>query len=142
MRSLLDINIIIALLDADHNLHEMAMRWFSLHGKAGWASCPLTQNGCIRIMSSPHYPNALPAQAIRERLVEACAGPFHEFWPDDISILDDHIFEAKRIHGPKQLTDLYLLALAVHHGGRFVTFDGAIARDAVTMAGKDSIVII
>lgn len=66
----------------------------------------------------------------------------HEFWPDDISILDDHIFEAKRIHGPKQLTDLYLLALAVRHGGRFVTFDGAIARDAVTMAGKDSIVIL
>ena len=142
MRSLLDINVVIALLDADHTLHETAVRWFSQHGRAGWASCPLTQNGSIRIMSNPSYPNALPVHAIMTRLSEACASPFHEFWADDISLLDDHIIEPTRIHGPKQLTDLYLLALAVHHKGQFVTFDAALSLEAVKGAGSRSLVIL
>jgi toxin-antitoxin system PIN domain toxin len=140
MRFLLDINVLIALLDRDHNLHQLATGWFSFQGKAGWASCPLTQNGCIRIMSHPNYPNFVTVQAIRERLVEACADPHHNFWPDDISLLDEGILEPDRIHGPKQLTDLYLLALAVHHGGRFVTFDSSIPLDAVKGIGKHSLV--
>jgi predicted nucleic acid-binding protein len=66
-----------------------------------------------------------------ERLAEATATPLHEFWPDDISLLDPRVADAARIHGPRQITDLYLLALAVRHDARFVTFDGAIALAAV-----------
>ena len=58
MRSLLDVNVLIALLDADHISHTAATAWLSEHGRRGWASCPITQNGCVRIMSHPGYPNA------------------------------------------------------------------------------------
>ncbi len=98
-----------------------ATKWFAGQARAGWASCPITENGCARIMSHPAYPNALPVRAVMERLAEASASGFHEFWADDISLLDAHVANCARIHGPRQITDVYLLALAVHHGGQFVT---------------------
>jgi len=131
MRGLLDVNVLIALLDSDHSLHDRATAWFAVHGAHGWASCPLTQNGCIRIMSHPNYPNAPPLQTVVGLLAEATADAVHEFWPDDVSLLESRIADVSRIHGPRQITDLYLLALAVRHGGRLVTFDGSIAREAV-----------
>lgn len=134
MRALLDVNVLIALLDSDHSLHQPAVTWFAHQGRAGWASCPITQNGCVRIMSHPGYPNALPVRAVIERLAEGAASGFHEFWPDDISLLDAAVADPDRIHGPKQLTDLYLLALAVRQGGRFVTFDRAVPLAAVRNA--------
>ena len=82
-------------------------------------------------MSHQGYPNALPVRAVMERLAEASAGSFHEFWPDDISLIDEERVDAARIHGPRQLTDLYLLALAVRHRGRFVTFDHSVAMEAI-----------
>ena len=142
MRALLDINVLIALLDADHTLHRPATEWFAGHARAEWASCPITQNGCVRIMSQPAYPNALPVRAVMERLAEATASPFHEFWPDDISLLDPRLAEPTRIHGPRQLTDIYLLALAVTHRGRFVTFDSAIPLDAVRTAKRTHILTL
>lgn len=134
MRALLDVNVLIALLDSDHASHTPAIDWFREEARRGWASCPITQNGCLRIMSHPRYPNALPVHAIVERLAEATSSELHEFWPDTISLLDRRIADAVRIHGPRQLTDLYLLALAVRHSGRLVTFDGSIAIDAVVDA--------
>jgi toxin-antitoxin system PIN domain toxin len=131
MRALLDVNVLIALLDADHSLHRPALTWFAGHARRGWASSPITQNGCVRIMSHRGYPNALPVQLIIERLAEATASNVHEFWPDDVSLLDAQVADATRIHGPRQLTDLYLLALAVRHNGSFVTFHREIALDAV-----------
>lgn len=131
MRSLLDVNVLIALLDADHTLHEAAMSWFGRHGRGGWASCPLTQNGCVRIMSNPAYPNALPVEAVIRRLGDACKSSVHQFWPDDVSLLDPRTADASRILTCRQLTDLYLLALAVAHGGRFVSFDKSITLAAV-----------
>jgi toxin-antitoxin system PIN domain toxin len=134
MRALLDVNVLIALLDSDHALHAAATTWFRESARQGWASCPITQNGCLRVMSHPAYPNAPPLRVIAERLMEATASPLHEFWPDDVSLLDPGIADLSRIHGPRQLTDLYLLALAVRHSGRFVTFDAAIAREAIVGA--------
>ena len=131
MRSLLDVNVVIALLDVDHSQHGAAIAWLSAHGRHGWASCPIVQNGCVRIMSHPGYPNPLPPKFIVERLREATRDTTHEFWPDDISLLDASLFDAVRIHGPRQVTNLYLLALAVRRGGRFVTFDGSVATSAV-----------
>ncbi len=131
MRALLDVNVLIALLDADHASHRAASTWFAAHADLGWASCPITQNGCIRIMSHPGYPNAQPVVGVAQRLRAATLHPVHQFWPDDVSLLDDHAIDSSRVHGPRQLTDVYLLALAVAHGGRLVTFDGSIAVAAV-----------
>ena len=142
MRALLDVNVLIALFDADHSLHGAAVKWFSAQGEAGWASCPLTQNGCIRVMSQPRYTNPIPVNAVAERLRAAVAHRHHEFWADDLSLLDDKAIDTTRIHGSKQLTDVYLLALAVAHGGRLVTFDRSLPVDAVKGAQKKHLVVI
>jgi len=73
MRALLDVNVLIALLDQDHSMHVQALRWFAARAGDGWASCPITQNGCVRIMAHPNYPNPLKVGAIMERLGEAIA---------------------------------------------------------------------
>ena len=142
MRALLDVNVLIALLDADHTLHVRATAWFKSNAQSGWASGPITQNGCIRIMSHPGYPNALPVRAIMERLMQASARSLHEFWPDDVSLLDVDVVDSARIHGPRQLSDVYLLALAVRHKGRFVTFDTSVPLDAVKGARKNHLVTL
>jgi len=142
MLALLDVNVLVALFDADHSLNEAALRWFDEHGGAGWATCPVTQNGCIRVMSQPGYPNITPVVAIADRLREATAHETHQFWPDDVSILDEAIIDLSRVHGPRQLTDAYLLALAVAHNGRLLTFDRAIPVGAVAGAQKKHLVVI
>ena len=140
MRALLDVNVLIALLDVDHVLHRSAMSWYSAHASAGWASTPITENGCVRIMSHPAYSNAYPVQQVMDRLRLAAADSVQEFWPDSVSLLDQRLLDATRIHGPRQLTDVYLLALAVHHSARLVTFDTAIALDAVKGASAANLV--
>jgi uncharacterized protein len=142
VRALLDVNVLIALLDSDHASHHSAISWFSKHAIEGWASCPITQNGCIRIMSNPGYPNRLPAQAVIEHLAEACQQDIHEFWPDEVSLLDSEVVDSTRIHGPRQLTDVYLLALAVRHGGRLVTFDTGVPLAAVRKATRQKLLIL
>ena len=102
----------------------------------------MTQNGCVRIMSQSKYPNPVPTGEVIERLQHAAATSYHEFWPDDLSILDRTVVDRARIHGPKQVTDVYLFALAVRHSGRFVTFDGAVPRSAVLRAEKEHLVVI
>ena len=134
MRGLLDVNVLIALLDRDHTSHRSAVAWLSEHGAGGWASCPITQNGCVRIMSHPGYPNAHSVVEVVERLRTATAHEAHEFWPDGQSLLDPRLIDPTRVHGPRQLTDVYLLSLAVSHGGRLVTFDATIAMEAVNGA--------
>lgn len=142
MRSLLDVNVLVALFDSDHSLHGKAIEWFDEHGGEGWASCPITQNGCMRVMSQAGYPNSRPVLAIAERLRQATSHPSHEFWPDDVSVLDGDTVDASRIHGPKQLTDVYLLALAMAHGGRLVTFDRSIPLAAVAGAQRRHLVAV
>lgn len=142
MRALLDVNVLVALFDGNHALHAPAMQWFDEHGEEGWASCPITQNGCVRVMSQPGYPERVPVLGVVERLRQATAHRAHEFWPDDTSLLDEAAIDATRIHGPNQLTDVYLLALAVSHGGRLVTLDQAIPLAAVSGAQKKHLVIL
>ena len=142
MRALLDVNVLIALLDADHALHDPALEWFAANGKEGWASCPITQNGCIRVMSNRAYPNALPVSSIIDRLGEAARQPQHEFWADEISLLERGAIDPARIHGPGQLTDTYLLALAVRRRGCLVTFDKSIALEAVRGAQKRNLRVV
>ncbi len=142
MSALLDVNVLIALFDADHSLHSEVLRWFDKHGEAGWATCPLTQNGCIRVMSQPGYPNSVPVNVISQRLREAVSHERHAFWPDSVSLLDERAIDPTRIHGPSQLTDIYLLALAVANGGKLVTFDKGIPLAAVAKAQKKHLVVI
>jgi predicted nucleic acid-binding protein len=87
-------------------------------------------------------PNPVPVQAIVERLGEATLDPLHEFWADDVSIVDRRDVDALRIHGPRQVTDVYLLALAVKHSGRFVTFDGRVSIGAVPGAEKKNLLML
>ena len=142
MRSLLDVNVLIAALDAGHVHHARVMGWLAAEGRHGWASSPLTQNGCVRIMSQAAYPAALKPMEVIERLREATDHPSHQFWPDDVSLLDIDSVLGERILGPRQLTDLYLLALSVRHGGRLVTMDARIALDAVPGARPDHLLAL
>jgi toxin-antitoxin system PIN domain toxin len=82
MRALLDVNVLIALLDAAHQHHASARQWLETNIGHGWASCPLTQNGCLRIMSQPSYPGAQAPAAMAQRLREATETPPHAFWPE------------------------------------------------------------
>jgi toxin-antitoxin system PIN domain toxin len=131
VRALLDVNLLVALLDANHVHHDRAHLWWKEHRAGGWASCPLTQNGCLRVLSQPKYPNAQPLSAVHDLLVRQTASPDHAFWSDDTSLLDSQVFDHSRILGPSQLTDVYLLALAVRNGGRLATLDGGVPLAAV-----------
>ena len=142
MRALLDVNVLIALLDAGHIHHTLATSWLESEIRHGWASCPITQNGCVRIMSQPSYPGALPAAQIAERLTEASASPEHTFWPASISLLGDGLFDWSCVLGHRQVTDVYLLSLAIHHRGRLVTLDRRITLEAVVGARPEHLVVL
>jgi len=144
MRSLFDVNFLIALTDPDHANHPRAQSWWKINRHCGWASCPLTENGFVRVMSNPKYPTEssfIPRQLISDLLDFVLLGE-HEFWHDDISLLDSSIFDSSRIVGPRQITDIYLLALTVKNGGRLVTFDERISIQAVSGATPDNLVIV
>ncbi|MBA2337898.1 MAG: PIN domain-containing protein [Acidimicrobiia bacterium] len=141
-RALLDINVLLALLDADHVNHDLAHRWLDDEIETGWASCPITENGFVRIISQPRYPSPVPpAQAIG-LLGAACATEHHAFWPCDLSLLEARLVDRTRLHGPRQVTDAYLLALAVAHGGRFVSFDRSLTLAAVPDATGAHLVVL
>lgn len=142
MRALLDVNVLIALHDADHVHHTRAGEWLDSHSQPGWASTPLTQNGCVRIMNQAGYSNPQPLNLLIQMLQSSTATSVHELWSDDISILDSHRFRHAHIHSAKQLTDLYLLGLAVKNQGRLVTFDQRIPLSAVHGASSEHLVVL
>ena len=141
-RALLDVNVLIALLDADHLHHTRAAAWLAENIKSGWASCAITQNGCVRIMSQPGYPNALPAAGVAQRLREATLAAHHLFVAGDLSLLDEQHFDADQLLGHRQVTDAYLLGLAVWHGLRFVTFDASMLMRVVRGAKIEHLVVL
>jgi uncharacterized protein len=132
MRALLDVNVWVALFDDAHQFSPRANAFIESRGLKV-ATCPLVENGVIRILSLPSYGRrgGLPIQRVREQLRKACATLDHEFWPDDISLRDDRHVDFDRVQGHNQITDLYLLALAVHRGGCLASFDQAIAISSV-----------
>ncbi len=140
MQALLDVNVLIALFDVAHVHHRIARDWLQVHIDDGWASCPITQNGCIRIMAQANYPGAQAPGLIASRLADACQTQWHEFWPDNISLLEKGLLDWGQILSSRQLTDAYLLALAVQHNGRLVTLDRSIPIAAVPGAGSQHLV--
>lgn len=142
MRALLDVNVLIALHDRDHVHHERAALWFETNIEHGWASCPLTQNSCLRIMSQPQYSSPQPLTVLVQMLRCSTQTRFHTLWPDALSILDESAFAHSHMHSARQLTDLYLLALAVKRKGRLVSFDQRIPLSAVVGAGPKHLVLL
>lgn len=141
-RALLDINVLLALLDSDHVDHKRAHAWLDHKVDAGWASCAITQNGFVRIISQPKYPSPIsPAEAI-DLLRQASSSGHHEFWNCDTSVLDSRIVDRSRLHGPRQVTDAYLLALATAHDGHFVSFDRRISLASVHGAAEDHLTVL
>ena len=130
MSYLLDVNVLVALFDARHVNHDAAHHWFGATFAADWATCSITETGCVRVLSNPAYPtvSATPAEVLA-RLKRFCGSGGHCFWADDLSprtSLDD---QAKgRLQGHHQVTDFHLAALASHRGGLLVTFDGRLQR--------------
>ncbi|MCL4299934.1 MAG: VapC toxin family PIN domain ribonuclease [Anaerolineae bacterium] len=119
---LLDINLLLALADPMHVHHEAAHRWFGQTGQMAWATCPLTENGFVRIASHPKYPNRPgDVAAVLALLRQFCAAPKHRFWPEDISLRD--LLLPGAVITPGHVTDVYLLGLAVHHRGKLATLD-------------------
>ena len=144
MRSLLDINVIIALLDPDHDFHRRAHLWGGSQQQNGWGACPLTEKGGVRIMSHPAYnpQRSLTPKTVTEILRRFAEGTDHEFWPDSVSFLDSTLIDTGKVLGPRQITDLYLLALAAARNGRLITFDESINRAAVQSATAESLLVI
>ena len=142
MRALLDVNVLIALLDSAHVGHPVAMRWMASQVTRGWASCPLTQNGCIRVMSQPAYGGNFVAPQVATQLNAATSDSAHAFWPADLSLLEAGVLDWSQVLGHRQVTDNYLLALAVRHQGRLVSFDSGIALNAVRGARSSHLVLL
>jgi hypothetical protein len=142
MRALFDVSMLLALFDLAHAHHPMALKWWAANRATGWASCPLTENGFLRISSQSSYANPIPlAEAIRLFDAQIAKGG-HEFWPDGFSILDAARIDHAYVLGPKQLTNIRLLALAVKHGGRLVTLDRRVSVAAVRGATPEHLVTI
>lgn len=129
---LLDVNVLIALIDPAHVQHDAAHEWFAAHGKRAWATCPLTENGVLRIVGHPRYPNSPGTPAEVAQLMKGLrALPGYVFWPDNISLLDTKMINTERLLSSGQVTDSYLLALACAHKGQLATFDRRLVTDAV-----------
>ncbi len=136
-RFLLDVNVLIALIDPAHVQHDRAHQWFAASGKQAWATCPLTENGVVRIVGNARYPNSpgTPA-AVAEVMRGLRALPGHEFWSDDITLFDRKRTHSERLLDSAQVTDSYLLALASAHGGKLATFDRRLVTDAVVHGSR------
>lgn len=142
MRVLFDVNFLITIIDESHEHHGKAHQWWAANISAGWATCPLTENGMVRIMSQSRYKAPISATFAIDLLAEQVGQAGHAFWPDDISLRDNVWFDPGRILGPNQITDAYLLALAVKNGGRLATFDRSIAIGAVRRAEPQHLVVL
>lgn len=142
-RMLLDVNLWVALFDDAHVFSAQANALIE-QPRVRIATCPLVENGVVRVLNLPSYGRRGPVglERVRAQLQHACGALDHEFWPDDISITDGTRFNFERIHGHNQITDAYLLGLAVRHGGTLVTFDRAITLEAVRGAKPQHLTVL
>jgi toxin-antitoxin system PIN domain toxin len=141
--ALLDVNLLIALFDPDHVHHDLAHDWFEDNRSEGWATCPVTENGFVRVLSNPAYGAAVTRVAsLVDVLRTFCASGHHEFWPDGVSLRDETLFKLSLAGGHRHLTDIYLLGLARKMRGRLVTFDRAIPLKAVIGAGPETLEVV
>lgn len=142
MTFLLDVNVLIALIDPAHVSHDTAHRWFKAVGSRSWATCPITENGVIRIVGHARYPNRPGSTAdVAVIMAKMRALPGHVFWPDSISLIDAEHVDRSLVLTSAQVTDSYLLALAWNNAGKLATFDRRLSVKAVA-GGRDALHII
>jgi uncharacterized protein len=141
--ALLDVNVLVALFDPDHVHHELAHDWFADHRAAGWATCPLTENGFVRVLANPAYgsPVSRP-EVILQHLRRFCAGADHHFWDDSVSLRDERLFDPSMLAGHRQITDVCLLGLAVSRRGCLATLDRGLRLSAVRGAKPANLALI
>jgi len=140
---LLDVNVLVALFDPGHIHHETAHDWFASVGSAAWATCPLTENGFVRVLSNPAYPGRRTTAAdAAGKLGQLTGRPDHTFWEDGVSILDPTRFVVGALTGYREITDAYLLALAVSRFGALATLDGGIRVAAVVGAEPRHVAVL
>ncbi len=141
--ALLDVNVLVALFDPDHVHHELAHDWFESDGRIAWATCPLTENGFVRVLASPAYGGTVRRVTdLLARLRRFCESGGHVFWQDTLSLRDTTVFDASMLAGHLQLTDIYLLGLARIHKGRLATFDRSIPIRAVQGGSARDLAVI
>jgi toxin-antitoxin system PIN domain toxin len=139
---LLDVNVLVALIDPGHVAHDAAHIWFETSGHKDWATCPMTENGVIRIVGSPRYMNTPGSPATVAVMVAKLRSlPGHRFWSDDLSLVASDFVDPTRILTSAQVTDTYLLALAKANSGKLATFDRRLSAAAVE-GGKSSLHVI
>lgn len=132
---LLDVNVLVALLWPKHAQHDAAGRWFEKHRKKGWATCPFTEAGFVRITSNPAFSihSLRPAEAMK-LLRENTEAADHQFWPADFEVEAVNSTFGNRVLSHQNVTDAYLLTLAIKRGGMLATFDIGIQK---LFAGDD-----
>ena len=142
-RHLLDVNVWVALLDEAHVFHANALA-FVQRRKIKIATCPLVENGVIRVLNLPGYSKHGPAgfESVRGKLQEICDDLDHEFWPDDVSLRTQGLVNWSRVLGHNQITDVYLLSLAVAKAGCLVTLDHRVTLSTVTGASEKNLMLL
>ena len=140
---LLDVNAFVALAWPNHIHHAPVMRWFATHHTDGWATCPLTESGFVRVSSNPLATSEAksPAEAL-SLLREMVALPGHHFWHDDVSLAKADLVDAAKLHGYRQVTDAHLLSLTIRRGGRLVTFDRGVRHLIPADTDDDDLVVL
>jgi toxin-antitoxin system PIN domain toxin len=129
MIALLDVNVLIALAWPNHVYHASARKWFREQRQMGWATCPTTENGFIRVSSNARVmPEAKSPREAALFLRDLVAFEGHVFWPEESSVIDDRWISIERIHTHRQITDAHLLSLALRHQGCLATFDQGIIK--------------
>lgn len=143
MISLLDVNLLVALAWPSHVQHEAALQWFRENQPSGWATCPVTQSGFVRVSSNrtiiPEAKTPREAIGLLQRIV---ARPGHRFWKDDVAVSSAAEIESTRLLGYRQVTDAHLLALAIRRGGRLATFDGGLRELVSKDRSADDVVCV
>ncbi len=142
MRALFDVDVLIALFQPDHVHHQRAHLWWEANQHLGWASCPITENGFVRILSQPKYPMPQTVSTAIKLLSMAKEATNHEFWPDSVSLLNPTRFNADAFTGHSQITGSYFLALLIKNNGRLVTLDQDIKTSTVVNFEKQFLHVI
>lgn len=143
--ALLDVNVMIALLDPSHVHHDAAHDWFAaLQAAAGaWATCPIVENGAVRVLSNPGYVGRrVPVRHAIRAVAALTRQPGHAFWTDSVSLLNPSRVRAEGLSGHRQVTDAFLLALVVAQDGTLVTFDRGLPTAAVVGAEDRHVTVL
>lgn len=137
---LLDVNVLIALAWPSHVHHHVVKSWFLEHGRKAWVTCPITQSAFVRISSNTGIivDAVRPEQALNLlKQLTAVAG--HIFWTDEASLAEKNFEFPDFLTGHRQVTDAYLLSLAIRKKGKLATLDRGIAEMA---RGREHVVLI